>query len=206
MKVKYLILAVLAVGFSVQTAISQNNNTSADVEVFESVLSTASWAGFKYEEQLALAKKGDHKATLKLLEFSGTVDGKAALDHSVTLLELIAAGGDLGFSAAVNMSKPKLKKVLLDRLQLAQGRTKKEALRKPIAEWAPTTWEVLNGRPFAPKIKAGEEKSCMDLVPHQQKPQASIPAEPTPIPDVIAPDSMVPDPGAPSIAKPKGKQ
>jgi hypothetical protein len=169
MNAKCLAIALFSFCLSTQSLVAQNNNTDVDVTVFESVLSTAGWANFKYTDQLSLAKQGDYKATLKLLEFSGTVDGKAALDHSVTLLELILSGGDLPFAAAVNMAKPKLKTVLLDRLQLAQGRTKKLELQKPLSEWAPTTWEVLNGQPFAPINYSNMDSSCLNSNPHGEK-------------------------------------
>lgn len=177
MKFKHYIIAVLAFCATAQIALAQSTKqpkaTEVDVTVFEPVLATAKWANFKYEEHLLDAKKGDYKATLKLLEFSGTVDGVEALNHSVTLLELLKSGGDIPFAAAVNMSKTTLKKVLLDRLQLAQGRTKKLELQKPMAEWAPTTWDVLNGKIFDPKVEPGQEQSCMDKIKGEQLKLAS---------------------------------
>jgi hypothetical protein len=151
MKGKHLLIAILSLCFFAPTLHAQKGTAAPEITVFESVLSTASWANFKYQDQLGKAKAGDHKAMMQLLEFSGTVDGRAALDHSVTLLELLGAGTDLTFAGALHMEKPNLKKILLDRLQLAQSRTQKENLRKPIAEWAPNTWEVLHGKPYAPK-------------------------------------------------------
>lgn len=155
MKGKHLLIAILSLCFFAPALNAQKSSTEPEITVFESVLSTASWAGFKYQEQLGKAKAGDHKAMMQLLEFSGTVDGRAALDHSVTLLELLGTGTDLTFAAALHMEKPNLKKVLLDRLQLAQSRTQKENLRKPISEWAPNTWDVLHGKPYAPKNDGG---------------------------------------------------
>jgi hypothetical protein len=169
MNANFLAIALCFFCCTTQSLVAQNNNTDVDVTVFESVLSTAGWANFKYVDQLSQAKQGDYKATLKLLEFSGTVDGIAALDHSVTLLELLLSGGDLPFAAAVNMAKPKLKSVLLDRLQLAQARTQKVELRKPIAEWAPTTWAVLHGEPFAPINYSNMDSSCLNSNPHSGK-------------------------------------
>jgi hypothetical protein len=161
MKVKYFILALLSICFWQQNAVAQTPNAEADVTVSESVLKTASWANFKYLDQLAMAKRGDVKAALKLMQFSGTVDGVEALDHSVTLLELIVSGGDQVFAEAANQAKPKLKSVLLDRLQLAQGRTKKVELREPMSAWAPSTWDVLNGKPFVKQISAEALESCL---------------------------------------------
>ncbi len=150
MKLKHFLLAILASCFLLQSINAQTDNQEQDISVFESVLTIAEWAKFPYKDNLLAAKMGDFKATLKLLEFSGTVEGVAELEHSVTLLELLASGGDVIFAAAVNQAKPKLKSVLLQRLQLAQGRTLNENLREPIAKWAPITWAVLNGKAFEP--------------------------------------------------------
>lgn len=159
MKVKMILTTLFALGLFIQLNTAQEAKQASDVTVFPSVLSTAQWAGFKYTEQLQLAKTGDLKAVSSLLDFSGTVDGVDALNHAVTCLELLPFSTDLVFAAAVNKAKPKLKKVLLDRLVLAQGRTTNLELRKPLAEWAPLTWDVLNGKPFQPDMKGSEE--CM---------------------------------------------
>ena len=204
MKFKYLVLALLAICFASQTSLAQKNNAEVDVTVFESVLSTASWASFKYMDQLANAKQGNTNATLKLLEFSGTVDGKEALDHSVTLLELIWSAGDESFAKAVSLAKPKLKSVLLERLQLAQGRTKKEALRKPMAEWAPKTWDVLNGKPFVAKINPDDDGGILGAKPN---PAMKKPGTGTDNAQAAPTEILSPAPAAPaSTDKPKGKQ
>lgn len=117
----------------------------ADVEIFSDVLKTAEWASFKYMANIELAKKGDQKALKDLFEFSGTVDGVEALQHATTCIELISLAGDEKMGAVIYILKPKLKTVLLERFQLAIGRTKKEELRKPLQEWAPLTWKALNG-------------------------------------------------------------
>ncbi|MFN0035556.1 MAG: hypothetical protein ACKVUS_10840 [Saprospiraceae bacterium] len=126
----------------------------ADVEVFGAVLKTAEWAGFKYMENVNLAKGGDQKAIKALLEFSGTVDGTEAIQHTTTCLELIPFASDEKVGSTIYIVKPRLKALLLDRFQLAQGRTKKEVLRKPLQEWAPLTWKALHGE----KVVCG---SCM---------------------------------------------
>ena len=200
MKVKYFVVALFAFVFTTQSSSAQATNSEVDVQVFESVLSTATWANFKYIDHLAMAKRGDIKATFELLRFSGTVDGTAALDHSVTLLELIASAGDQPFGEALNQAKPKLKSVLLDRLQLAQGRTKKEELRKPLAEWAPATWDVLNGKPFVRKLSAEAEQSC--LRSHEPGGGAALKPELAPTKDAAG--SKVDAPGA--TDSPKGRQ
>jgi hypothetical protein len=79
------------------------------------------------------------------LEFSGTVDGTESLQHATTCLELIPLATDEKMGAVISSLKPKLKTILLDRIQLAQGRTKKENLIKPLQEWAPLTWKALHG-------------------------------------------------------------
>jgi hypothetical protein len=151
MKVKSILIACFLGGIFSFNLSAQTDQKAAEITVFESVLNTAKWAGFPYQETLNQAKKGDHKATVKLLDFSGTVDGSSALDHSVTLLELLGSGIDNTFAAALHMSKPKMRSVILDRLKLAQARTQNVALREPISKWAPVTWGVLNGKPYAPK-------------------------------------------------------
>lgn len=116
-----------------------------DIEVSSAVLKTAEWANFKYMENLNLAKSGDKKAIKAFLEFSGTVDGIESLEHATTCIELIPYASDMNIGAVISSLKPKLQKVLLERFVLAQGRTKKEALRKPLQEWAPLCWKALNG-------------------------------------------------------------
>ena len=115
------------------------------IEVSENVVKVADWANFRYRDVLAAAKTGDQSAIKKFLEFSGTVDGVDALNHAVSCLELITAATDMSFSMACVSLKPKLKKVLIERLMLAQVRTKKTELRDSLTHWAPSTWAVLNG-------------------------------------------------------------
>ncbi len=116
-----------------------------DIEVSDAVLKTAEWANFKYMENLKHAKTGDKKAIKDFLEFSGTVDGTESLEHATTCIELIPYASDMNVGTVISTLKPKLKKVLLQRFVLAQGRTKKEELRKPLQEWAPLCWKALHG-------------------------------------------------------------
>lgn len=116
-----------------------------DVETYSAVLKTAEWAGFKYMDNIKLALAGDQKAIKALLEFSGTVDGVESLQHATTCIELIPIAADDKFGSVISSLKPKLKTALLERFQLAQARTKKEELRKPLQEWAPLCWKALNG-------------------------------------------------------------
>ena len=125
--------------------LNAQEGAKADIEISSAVLKTAEWAGFKYMENLDLAQSGDQKAIKALFEFSGTVDGTEALQHAVTCIELIPIATDEKVAAVISSVKPKLITVLLDRFQLAQGRTKKEALHKPMQEWAPLCWRALHG-------------------------------------------------------------
>lgn len=116
-----------------------------EVEVFQNVLKMAEWASFKYMEVLEQAKKGDVNAIYKMLDFHRYVDGKDALNHGVTCLELLPLAGDEAYAKAVSMCKLKLREVVKERLMLAQGRTKKGFLQQqPIETWAPWTWNHLN--------------------------------------------------------------
>lgn len=166
MKLKFFYAFVVAACCFPSFLSAQNTATTNQVTVFKEVLATAKWAGFDYEGQLNLAKTGDYKAVNKLLEFSGTVDGDDAIKHAVTCLELIPVAGDVPFAAALNVGKPMLRKVMLERLQLAQARTQNEALKKPIKEWAPFSWDVLNGKPFAP-VARPDDQECLSSRPHK---------------------------------------
>jgi hypothetical protein len=131
-----------------------------EVETFQGVLKMADLTSFAYNDVLAKAKTGDAGSIYQLLDFSRIVDGKDGVNHSVTILEIIPLAGDEAFSAAASQCKPKLKKMVLDRLIQAQSRTKKEFLRQSMEHWAPTTWAVLNGLPVPdgenPPSSAGE--------------------------------------------------
>ncbi|MFN0173337.1 MAG: hypothetical protein ACKVU0_01725 [Saprospiraceae bacterium] len=148
----------------------------SDIEVSSAVLKTAEWANFKYMENLNLAKTGDVKAIKAFLEFSGTVDGVESLEHATTCIELIPFSSDMVSGAVISTLKPKLQKVLLERFVLAQGRTKKEALRKPLQEWAPLCWKALNGEKVA-ALESGQAKSDPNRkTPVMAKPKVSKPA------------------------------
>lgn len=125
--------------------VAQPEAPKNDITVFDSVLKTAEWASFKYVPTLDLAKTGDVKALKSLFEFSGTVDGVEAILHATTCLELIPFATDEMVAPVISSLKPKLQAAMLERLTLAQGRTQKEALRKPLQEWAPLCWRALHG-------------------------------------------------------------
>ena len=121
---------------------------SADIAVSEGVLKLADWAKFDYRNQLDKAKTGDLEAVKALIDFHSVADGVDGINHGVTCLELIPVIGDETFASAIPVFKPKLKKLLLERLMLAQARTKKEALRQSLTNWAPASWAVLNDQPL----------------------------------------------------------
>jgi hypothetical protein len=114
-------------------------------------------------------------------------------------LELIASDGDNPFAGALFLSKPKLRSVILDRLQLAQGRTKKEALRKPMSEWAPNTWDVLHGKPYAPKN--GDLNISPEMDPNVAKKQQNLQRN-----ESFAPANSQIQPQVQPAPKEKGKQ
>ncbi|MBC7777648.1 MAG: hypothetical protein H7246_19595 [Phycisphaerae bacterium] len=139
-----LLLAVVTALFSPFMLHAQQGK-KMDIDISSEVLKTAEWAAFKYMEKIDLAQTGDQKAIKEFLEFSAVVDGVEALQHATTCIELIPFTTDEKMGAVIYILKPKLREVLLDRFQLAQGRTKKEEMRKPLQEWAPLTWKALHG-------------------------------------------------------------
>jgi hypothetical protein len=118
------------------------------VSVAESLLHFADLMGFKYMETLEKSKQGDRKAIQQFMDFHGTADGVDGLNHAVASLELIPVTGDENMAYSLKYAKPKLKKLLIERLTLAQGRTTKENLREPLAKMFPMTWAALNDQPI----------------------------------------------------------
>ena len=147
---KKIMLGCLLIAFLIPAVRSA---AQKKVYVSDKVLKTASWARFKYKDELKNALNQDPAAVRRLLEFSGTVDGQEGLDHAVTCLEMIPAATDDVVAVVVAGMKPNAKKLLLERLSGAVSRTQKKELQKPIAEWAPNTWAALNNKPVtvAPK-------------------------------------------------------
>lgn len=139
--IRTLLCLMMLVPFLTQAQEAKNE----EIQVFPSVLKTAEWADFKYMDVLTKAKGGDQKSVRAFLEFSSTVDGTEALQHATTCIELLPSVSDDVTGSIISSMKPKLKNILLERFTLAQGRTKKEALQKPLKEWAPLTWKALNG-------------------------------------------------------------
>lgn len=143
----FLLLSVPFVQVGCQNT-PPSGSHSGDIEVSAAALKTAEWAGFKYESVLEQAKTGDHKAIREFFEFNSAVDGSDELGHAVSCLELIAVAGDFEVARVLQTAKPNLRALVKERLVLAQGRTKKTELQKPLAEWAPDVWAALNGKPL----------------------------------------------------------
>ncbi|MDX1911188.1 MAG: hypothetical protein SFV22_06875 [Saprospiraceae bacterium] len=159
MKSTFLSLSASLLFFFASMTLQAQSSIKTKAEVFPKVLKTAEWAKFDYMKNVDMAQRGDYHAMKNLLDFSGTVDGVEAIQHATTCLELILEVSDETFASAVSVTQPKLKKILLDRLVLAQGRTKKTDLQKPIQEWAPLTWDALNGKMVVSCMKPSSELS-----------------------------------------------
>lgn len=154
------------------------------VAISQEVLNTAEWAKFDYTEKVKKAHSGDVLALKSLFEFNKSLEGKEAVLHGVTCLELIPflPGDQVG--AMIGGLKPKLKPVLLERLQQAQTKTQKENLQKPMSEWAPLVWKALNGERVvctscmhlqgdmsAPPQKAGQKPGALSTPLNQEQEQ-----------------------------------
>lgn len=129
----------------------------SDIVVAESLLKFSEQMKFKYMDVLQKAIAGDRTSIKALLEYHGTTDGKDAINHAVTCLELILVANDENYAYAAKYLKPNLKKLLLDRFVIAQGRTQKTGLLKPMKDWAPMTWASLNGLPIPGECSMGDE-------------------------------------------------
>jgi hypothetical protein len=138
----------------------QNN----EVTVAPSLVKFAGQMGFKYQEVLAKAKKGDIESIKQLMEFHGTADGTDGLNHAQTCLELIPSATDIKVALACQNLKPKLKELLLERFALAQGRTKNTDLQKPMKEWAPSTWASINNQPIECESCEASKKMAKEMV------------------------------------------
>jgi hypothetical protein len=124
---------------------AKNEPAPPPVAISQEVLLTAEWAKYDYAEKVKKAHAGDVLALKSLFEFNNSVEGKEAILHGVTCLELIPSIPGDQAGAMITGLKPKLKPILLERLQEAQKKTQKEDLKKPITDWAPLVWKALNG-------------------------------------------------------------
>lgn len=116
------------------------------VFVSDAVLVVAQQAQVDYRGLIRKASAKDAKALSDLFEFSRLLDGATLNDHMQTCLELIPVATDEVYAKALESRSSGLKLHLLKNIEVAQARTQKEPLKKPISEWAPYTWEALNGR------------------------------------------------------------
>lgn len=124
----------------------------------DAVIRTADQIDFAYKSTVKKAVAKDGQAIIKLIEFSRILDGVEAVEHARTMLEIIPAATDKTVAVAIQSLSPKLKKVTLDRMLGAQKNIKNEALKKPIKNWAPLTWETLNNRPLVLNDPASDQK------------------------------------------------
>lgn len=127
------------------------------VYVSKSVLKTAEWANFKYKEVLDKSIAGDIQALTSFFKFNSAVDGVEAIDHNITCLELIPLATDDKVATALLATNHRLRKLVMDRLVLAQGKTQKTELKKPLESWAPKTWAIISNKPLpAPQVSTEE--------------------------------------------------
>ncbi len=99
-----------------------------------------------YKGLVKKASAKDTKALTELFEFTVWPEGALITEHVQTCLELIPVVTDEVYAKALESRHPGLKAFLLRHIPAAQERTAKENLKKPLQEWAPYTWEALNGR------------------------------------------------------------
>lgn len=122
----------------------QSVSVNPEIEVSNAVLKTAETFDFKYMDVLAKAKTGNTQSIQEFIRFNKYVDEMEGINHGLSCLELIPFATDTKFAAACKLSSVNLRKLLAERLQQAQGKTKKEDLRKPLKDWAPLTYAALN--------------------------------------------------------------
>jgi len=147
------------------------NTVIGQITVAPSLVKFADQMGFKYNEVLEKAKKGNIDAIKAMMEFHGTADGLDGLNHAQTCLELIPVATDLRFSQACQNLKPKLKELLIERFNLAQGRTQIAELKKPWKEWAPQTWGAINNQVVpCPECEASKKMAQE----HSKNPDGSV--------------------------------
>lgn len=167
-----------------------------NVYISKSVLKTADWANFEYKDILKKAIAGNEEAIQQLFKFNNAVDGVEGIEHNVTCLELIPLASDFKVANALLFAKPKLKQVVLSRIILAQGRTQKPDLKKPMESWAPRTWAVLNNKPL-PYTPPSEQE-----IAEKQKKAAVSATKPG---DEVSPAAIVPA-GSAAPSKPDTKK
>ncbi|MCK6692504.1 MAG: hypothetical protein L6Q97_10420 [Thermoanaerobaculia bacterium] len=168
-----------------------------NVFISKSVLKTADWANFEYKDVLKKAIAGNEEAIQQLFKFNNAVDGVEGIEHNVTCLELIPLASDLKVANALVFTKPKLKQVVLSRMILAQGKTQKPELKKPMESWAPRTWAVLNNKPL-PYAPPSEQ----EMAEKQKKSAVSV-AKPG---EEVSPSAIIPANGSAAPSKSDAKK
>ncbi len=123
-----------------------------EISVSDDVLKTAKVMGVDYLPLLEKAKTGDVDAIRTFFEFHRFADGLEGFEHGQTCLELIPFAQDDKVGQACTNFKPGMKKLILERLVLAQTRTKKEELKQPLINWANATYTALSA-PVQPILK-----------------------------------------------------
>ncbi len=170
------------------------------VFVSDAVVAVAQQMQVDYKGLVRKASAKDAKALQDLFEFTRLLDGAALNDHLQTCLELIPVATDEVYAKALESRSPGLKAYLLKNMENAQERAQKESLKKPIGEWAPYTWEALNGRevnivkPEAMK-SSSSSPTGIDAVQNQTAPQPGALAPKT------APDASQGNPPAPPAGR-----
>lgn len=170
------------------------------VFVSDAVVAVAQQMQVDYKGLVRKASAKDAKALQELFEFTRLLDGAALNDHLQTCLELIPVATDEVYAKALESRSPGLKAYLLKNMENAQERVQKESLKKPIGEWAPYTWEALNGRevnivkPEAMK-SSSSSPTGIDAVQNQTAPQPGALAPKT------APDASQGNPPAPPAGR-----
>lgn len=171
------------------------------VFVSDAVVAVAQQMQVDYKGLVRKASAKDAKALQELFEFTRLLDGAALNDHLQTCLELIPVATDEVYAKALESRSSGLKSYLLKNMEAVQGRVQKESLKKPIGEWAPYTWEALNGRevnivkPEAMKKNSGSSPTGIDAVQNQTDPQPGALAPKT------APDASQGNPPAPPAGR-----
>jgi hypothetical protein len=160
---------------------------STGVFISQSVLEVSNTLHFKYYDFLKKAKNSDQDALKELLLFHKSIDGTDALNHSVTCLELIPVANDENFALTVRRLNPKLKSILLDRILMAQSRTRRKELQKPMDTWAPMSWAALNDKPIPGMCDMTQEKPRTKPGQKAAESPAALPGAAMPKSDAEAP-------------------
>jgi len=160
------LLGVVGTGFS---------QSKGGVFVSDAVQPVAQQMKVDYKGLVRKASAKDTKALNELFEFTRMLDGNALSDHMITCLELIPVVTDAVYAKALESRSAGLKAYMLSFMEIAQQKTQKQHLKKPIKEWAPYTWDALNGREVNITIRPAESG----------KPSATSPTSPT----MVAPDA-----------------